>query len=98
MKDPFKRAKIENLSTLLQGALRARDKVGLKLNAPLSKLDEISSILPCMREPTVSSLKNKEWVAVEVVLDEVMSRDLIPQLKALGAQDIIEYPLSKVIP
>ena len=98
MKDPFKREKIENLATLLQGALRARDKVGLKLNAPLSKLEEISAKLPCMREPTISPLKDKDWVAMEVVLDEITSRDLIPQLKALGAQDIIEYPLSKVIP
>ena len=98
LEDPFKREKIENLAILLQGALRARDKVGLKLNIPVTKLEEISTILPSMREPTVSPLRDKAWVAVEVVLDEVVARDLIPQLKAKGALDIIEYPLTKVIP
>lgn len=98
MEDPFKRNKIENVAMLLLGAIRARDKVGLKLNAPLSSLDKISAALPCMREPTISPLKDKEWVAMEVVLDEITARDLIPKIKALGAQDIIEYPLSKVIP
>lgn len=96
--DPWKRAKLENISILLQGALRARSKVGLKMNVPEDALDKILGILPAMKQPTISKLIGNDWVAIEVVLDEVQVRDLVPALKSTGARDIIEYPLSKVIP
>jgi len=96
--DPFIREKLQNLSVLLQGALRADAKVGLKMNLPQDKLDNILAILPAMKHPTVSQLINSDWVALEAVLDEKQVRDLIPALLAGGAQDIIEYPLNKVIP
>jgi ATP phosphoribosyltransferase len=96
--DPWKREKLENLSVLLQGALRADSKVGLKMNVPGDKLDGVLSVLPAMKHPTISKLYNSDWVAVEVVLDEKQVRELIPPLLQIGAQDIIEYPLNKVIP
>ena len=82
---------------LLQGALNAEFKVGLKMNLPASKLDEITSLLPSLHNPTVSHLKEKDWVAIEVVIDETKVRELIPVLKKAGAEGIIEYPLNKVI-
>jgi ATP phosphoribosyltransferase len=96
--DPWKREKLQSISVLLQGALRARSKVGLKMNAPEDTLEKILSILPSMKHPSISRLVDSSWVAIEVVLDEVQVRDLIPVLKSVGAQDIIEYQLSKVIP
>ncbi|WP_347488158.1 ATP phosphoribosyltransferase [Desulfoscipio sp. XC116] len=96
--DPFKREKLQNLAVLLLGALRADSKVGLKMNLPKDKLDDILDILPAMKHPTVSQLINSDWVALEAVLDEQQVRDLIPALRRGGAQDIIEYPLNKVIP
>lgn len=96
--DPWKREKLQNLAVLLQGALRARAKVGLKMNVPREKLGEILAVLPAMKHPTVSQLVHSDWLAVEVILDERKVRDLIPALKRAGAQDLIEYPLSKVIP
>jgi ATP phosphoribosyltransferase len=97
-KDPWKKEKLQNLSVLLQGALRARSKVGLKMNVPGDKLANILEILPAMKHPTISQLVQSDWVAVETILDETQVRDLIPALKKGGAQDIIEYPLLKVIP
>ncbi|HHW43942.1 ATP phosphoribosyltransferase [Desulfofundulus thermobenzoicus] len=96
--DPWKKEKLENLAVLLQGALRADAKVGLKMNVPGEKLDDVLALLPAMKHPTISQLVNSDWVAVEVILDEKQVRDLIPPLKRAGAQDIIEYPLNKVIP
>lgn len=97
--DPWKRKKIENLALLLKGALAAYAKVGLKMNVPGEKLPNVLAILPAMKHPTVSPLYNNGgWVAVEVVIDEHRVRELIPALKEAGAQDIIEYPLNKVIP
>ena len=96
--DPWKKDKLENLAMLLQGALSARFKVGLKMNAPEEALAAILDILPAMKQPTISRLVDSKWVAVETVLNEAQSRNLIPALKSAGAQDIIEYPLSKVIP
>lgn len=95
--DPWKREKIENLALLLQGALNAEFKVGLKMNLPAAKLDEISALLPSLNNPTISHLKNPEWVALEVIIDETKVRELIPVLKKHGAEGIIEYPLNKVI-
>ena len=96
--DPWKRDKLENLSILLQGALRAKSKLGLKMNVPENALSAIVDILPAMKNPTISRLTNSDWVAIEVIVDEIQARNLIPALKSAGAQDIIAYPLLKVIP
>lgn len=96
--DKWKRHKIENIVLLLQGAMVARTKVCLKLNAPTESLDRIVELLPALHTPTVSPLADENWFAVETVLDEPTSRELIPELKRAGAQGIIEYSLNKVIP
>ncbi len=95
--DPWKREKIERLGVLLQGALNARDMVGLKFNLPESQLDKALDCLPSLRKPTVSQLTQEGWLALEIVTHERNARDLIPQLKEMGAEGIIEYPLNKVI-
>ena len=95
---PWKRAKLESISILLQGALRARSKLGLKMNVPEAALSAILNILPAMKQPTISKLVGSDWVAIEVILDEIQARNLIQPLKSAGAQDIIAYPLSAVIP
>ena len=95
--DPWKRGKIENIALLLQGALNAEQKVGVKMNLERKKLDEITTLIPGLRNPTVSSLTQEGWVAIEVIVDEKVVRDIIPKLKAAGAEGIIEYPLNKVI-
>jgi len=96
--DEWKRKKIENISTLLQGAIRALAKVGLKMNVPEEAKEAVISMLPALKTPTVSPLKETGWYAVETVLDETEARELIPELKRAGAQGIIEFPLNKVIP
>jgi len=95
--NPAKRKKIENIALMLTGALQAGGKVGLKLNAPKARLDELLKSLPALRNPTVSQLASPDWVALEIIIDESVSREIIPQLKALGAEGIIEYPLNKVV-
>jgi len=97
-KDPWKRTKIENISTLLQGAIRALAKVGLKMNVPEESKAMILEMLPALKTPTVSPLTEEGWYAVETILDETTAREIIPELKRAGAQGIIEYPLNKVIP
>ncbi len=96
-RDAWKREKIKNMALLLEGALNAEQKVGIKMNVLREKLDEITALIPALRNPTVSSLTQKGWVAIEVVVDEKVIRDIIPKLKAAGAEGIIEYPLNKVI-
>lgn len=96
--DPWKRKKIENMAMLLQGALAAEEKVGLKMNVPQKALNEICGILPSMHAPTISHLADPAWVSLEVILDEKEARNLIPRLKRRGATGIVEYPLNKVIP
>ena len=96
--DAWKRRKIEQLALLLQGALRAEGKVGLKMNVAADHVKRVLSLLPAMKGPTISRLTDESWVAVETVIDEKTVREILPQLKAAGAQDIIEYPLNKVIP
>ena len=96
-KDKWKRQKMETLVLLLKGALEARDKVGLKLNVTARHLERVVGALPSLRMPTVSHLVNSDWVAVETVIDESVVREIIPQLKALGAEGIVEYPLNKVV-
>lgn len=95
--NPAKRAKIENIALMLQAALTAFDKVGLKLNAPDAALEKVLEILPSLRNPTVNRLAHGDWSAVEVVISEKEVRDIIPKLKELGAEGIIEYPLNKVV-
>jgi ATP phosphoribosyltransferase len=95
--DAWKKAKIEKIVLLLQGAYAARDKVGLKLNLPEARLGELLKALPALRNPTVAHLATPDWVAVETIIDESVVREIIPRLKALGAEGIIEYPLNKVV-
>jgi len=85
-KDEWKRRKIEIIVMLLQGALRAEAKVGLKMNAPRKKLDKIMTILPSLHTPTISTLADEAWVALEVIIDEKVVRDIIPELRRAGAQ------------
>jgi ATP phosphoribosyltransferase len=96
--DPRKRNKIEDLAILLQGAIAARSKVGLKMNVPKAKLDAVVKILPAEKSPTVNALADPDWLAIEVVVDERVERDLVPSLKRAGATAIFSYPLKKVIP
>jgi ATP phosphoribosyltransferase len=95
---PWKREKMENIAMLLKGAIEARAKVGLKMNVPNDRLNEVVSFLPSEKSPTVSRLADSAWVAVEVILEEKQERELIPRLKRAGATGIITYPLNKVIP
>ncbi len=97
-KDTGKKKKLENLNILLQGAIAAEEKVGLKMNAPHAKLDKVTSVLPAMHSPTISHHADPDWVSLEVIIDEKKVRDLIPELKRAGASGIVEYPLNKVIP
>jgi ATP phosphoribosyltransferase len=96
--DPAKRRKIEDLALLLQGAIDARSKVGLKMNVPRKGLDEVLAILPAEHSPTINDLADSDWVAVEVITDEKVERELIPKLKRAGATGLVSYPLNKVIP
>jgi ATP phosphoribosyltransferase len=95
--NPAKRAKIETIALLLQGALNAESKVGLKFNLPKARLDDILRTLPALRNPTVSPLSDPAWIALETIIDESVVRVIIPTLKSFGAEGIIEYPLNKVV-
>ncbi len=97
MKDEWKRAKMERLVLLLEGAHAARDKVGLKMNLPEGTLPALLEALPALGSPTVSQLAKAGWIAVETIIDERVVREIIPRLKQLGAEGIIEYPLNKVV-
>lgn len=96
-KDPWKRRKIETLALMLRGALEAEAKVGLKMNIERRNLANLLRTLPALRNPTISQLSQEGWVAVETIIDEHIARELIPALKAAGAEGIIEYPLNKVV-
>jgi ATP phosphoribosyltransferase len=96
--DPWKRKKVEQMVTLLKGALLAEQKVMLKMNVHLDQLDQVVRMLPALRKPTISNLCEEKWVAIESVVDEKTVRDLICKLKDAGAEGIIEYPLNKIIP
>lgn len=95
--DPWKREKINQIATLLQSALSAENMVGLKMNAPKDRIDDIIKVLPSLNFPTVSNLYNAEWVSIESVLNEKDVRRIIPELLKTGAEGIIEYPLNKII-
>ena len=96
-KDPWKREKIENIVLMLQGALRADKIVGLKMNVPQEKLDDVIKQLPSLNAPTIANLYQKDWYSVETVISEHEVRELIPRLMKSGAEGIIEYSLNKVI-
>jgi ATP phosphoribosyltransferase len=95
--NPWKREKIEQISLLLQGALRAEGMVGLKMNVSSNDLKSVMEILPSITGPTISNLFQSDWFAIEVMVSEKVVRELIPQLLKRGAVGIIEYPLNKVI-
>jgi len=95
--DSFKRKKIENISILLNAAIEARTKVGLKLNIKKDNLESILKILPAEKSPTISSLADVDYIAIEVIIDDKIERSLVPALKRAGASGIITYPLNKVI-
>ncbi len=95
--DKFKREKIENISILLNAAIEARSKVGLKMNIKKSDLDKVLKILPAEKSPTISSLADENYIAIEVIIDDSIERTLVPVLKRAGASGIITYPLNKVI-
>ncbi len=95
--DAWKREKIENLAMLLQGAINAGSKVGLKMNLRKGDVDKVLQLIPALRKPTISHLADEQWIALETIIDEEVVRKIIPQLKRAGAEGIIEYPLNKVI-
>jgi len=96
-KDPAKKEKIQNLALLLQAAIEAEHKVGLKMNVPQKAMESILAALPALHTPTVSPLSDEGWCSVEVILAEKDARDLIPKLKRKGASGIFEYPLNKLV-
>ena len=96
-RDDWKRQKIETLALLLRGALEAESKVGIKMNISAENLPKLLQSLPALRNPTISNLSLSGWVAVETIIDEHVVREIIPKLKAAGAEGIIEYPLNKVV-
>ncbi len=95
--DPFKRKKIDNIAMMLKAVLAAEGKVGLKLNVNRNDLEQVVAKLPSLQNPTVSQLADPEWFALETIVDEHIVRDLIPELKALNAKGIVEYPLNKIV-
>jgi ATP phosphoribosyltransferase len=96
-KEPEKRSKVEQIALLLKGALLGEKLVGLKMNVPENKMEQIISLLPSLNAPTVAHLYNTDWFSVEIVVDSGTVRDLIPKLLKAGAEGIIEYPLNKVV-
>jgi ATP phosphoribosyltransferase len=97
MEDEWKRKKIETLIMLLQGAIEAAGKVGLMLNVRRQDLENVLSVLPALKRPTISELSDSDWVAVNTVIEEKTVREIIPRLKAANAQGIVEYPLNKIV-
>jgi len=95
--DPWKRTKIENIALLLRAAIEAQGRVGLMLNVRRADLPKILALLPALQRPTISSLSDEEWVAVNTIIEEKTVRDLIPKVKAAGGQGIVEYPLNKIV-
>lgn len=96
-KDEWKRRKLGDIRMLLDGAINALDKVGLMLNVRRDDLDAVLSVLPALKKPTISTLSDEEWLAVNTILDETTVRSIIPRLKEAGGQGIVEYPLNKIV-
>jgi ATP phosphoribosyltransferase len=97
MADRWKKEKISNLALLLSGAIAAYTKVGIMLNVRKEQLTAVLGVLPALKNPTVSTLSDPEWIAVNTIIDENVVRTIIPRLKAAGAQGIVEYPLNKIV-
>ncbi|MBI3046727.1 MAG: ATP phosphoribosyltransferase [Acidobacteria bacterium] len=97
LEHPWKRTKIENIALLLRAAIEAQGRVGLMLNVRCVDLDKVLALLPALQRPTISSLSDPEWVAVNTIIEERLVRDLIPKVKAAGGQGIVEYPLNKIV-
>jgi ATP phosphoribosyltransferase len=95
--EPARRNKIENLGLMLCGAIYAQGRVGLMLNVRKQQLPEVLAVLPALQKPTVSTLSDTEWVAVNTIIEETTAWRIMPQLKAAGAEGIVEYPLNKVV-
>ena len=95
--DEWKRNKLENIALLLKAAIEAQGRVGIMLNVKRADLQKVLSLLPALQRPTISSLSDDEWVAVNTIIEERTVRDLIPRLKAAHAQGIVEYPLNKIV-
>ncbi len=95
--DVWKRQKLEDIRTLLEGAINALGKVGLMMNVPRAALNAVIAELPALRRPTISNLSDEEWVAVNTILEESTVRHIIPRLKKAGAEGIVEYPLNKIV-
>lgn len=95
--DPEKRIKIENVALLLRAAIEAQGRVGVMLNVRCEDLQKVLALLPALQRPTISSLSDREWVAVNTIIEERTVRDLIPRLKSAGGQGIVEYPLNKIV-
>lgn len=96
-RDPWKKDKIDKIALMLQGAIAAQGQVGLMMNVRATGLPAVLGVLPALNSPTVSTLSNAEWVAVNTILEERSVRDVIPRLKAAGATGIVEYPLNKIV-
>lgn len=96
-KDPAKKRKLEDIRMLLEGAINALGKVGLMLNVEKTNLAKVIAVLPALKKPTISTLSDDEWLAVNTILDETTVRTIIPRLKEAGAQGIVEYPLNKIV-
>jgi len=96
-KDDWKRDKVNRMVLLLKGAMAANTKVGLMMNVPKKHLDAVLKVLPQNMKPTLSELTDKDWVALNVILDESLVRQILPDLTHVGAEDIVEYPLNKII-
>ena len=95
--DPVKREKIESIAMLLEAAMAAEGKVGMKMNVPKQALDDVIALLPALTSPTVAHLANSDWLALEIITDETEVKRIIPLLRRAGARGLIEYPLNKVI-
>ncbi|MCH7622728.1 MAG: ATP phosphoribosyltransferase [Nitrospinae bacterium] len=96
-KDEWKKDKVDRLVLMLRSAMAANGKVGLMMNVPKSKLSAVMAILPPDKKPTIAELSDKDWVDLSVIMEEKMVRDIAPDLKRVGAEDIVEYPLNKII-
>jgi ATP phosphoribosyltransferase len=95
--DPWKREKAQNLILMLQGAIAAASKVGLLLNVRRDDLNRVLDVLPALKKPTISTLSDPDWVAVNTIIEESVVRQILPKLKAANAQGIVEYPLNKIV-
>jgi ATP phosphoribosyltransferase len=95
--DEWKRRKLQDIKLLLEAAINALSRVGLMMNVEKSRLNDVIAVLPALKNPTISQLSNSNWVAVNTILEETAVRNIIPRLKEVGAQGIVEYPLNKIV-